>query len=264
MWALNDHEFGEFQRLLREVAGIHLTERKKALVCGRLARRLAHHGLAGYADYLQLLRREGAELQIAVDLLTTNETSFFREMQHFHFLRERASAHSRMGRPFRVWSAACSSGQEAYSAAMVLADVLADAPWEVLASDLCTEVLTRARGGQYALAEAERIPRDFLRRFCLRGVGPQDGTFIVQRSLRERVRFAQINLNRPLPEVGLFDVIFLRNVMIYFDVDTKREVIARLLPALQPGGHLLVGHAESLNGLAPGLEMIRPSVYRKP
>lgn len=262
---ITDQEFVQFQRLIHDIAGISMSPAKKPLVSGRLAKRLAHHGVASFGEYFDILRQEGtgSELQIAVDLLTTNETYFFREPKHFEFLRDKVLAHCRPGRSFRVWSAACSSGQEPYTLAMVLADTLGEAPWEVFASDISTRVLERARSGQYALEQAEKVPRHYLTRYCLKGVGPQQGTFIVDRALRSRVRFSQINLNQPLPEVGEFDVIFLRNVMIYFSAETKRQVVDRLAGQLIRGGYLMVGHSESLNGVTDALQVVRPAIYRR-
>ena len=264
--SINDQEFAQFQKLIFDIAGISMSPAKKPLVSGRLSKRLTHHGVESYSDYFHILQREGhqGELQIAVDLLTTNETYFFREHKHFDFLKDHVLAHYRPGRPFRVWSAACSSGQEPYTLAMVLADSLGDSAWEIFASDISTRVLERARSGQYALEHAEKIPRHYLSRYCLRGIGSQEGTFIVDRALRSRIKFAQVNLNQNLPDVGEFDVIFLRNVMIYFNHDTKREVVRRLVASLRPGGYLVVGHSESLNGVTDSVRVVKPSIYRKP
>ncbi|HJV24367.1 MAG TPA: protein-glutamate O-methyltransferase CheR [Aromatoleum sp.] len=263
---LSDAEFTQFQKLLHRLAGIHLAPEKKALVCGRLNKRLRHYGLASYGEYLRLLAsgREAQEVQTAVDLLTTNETYFFREPKHFALLRDRILPARRAGAPFRIWSAACSSGEEPYSLAMLLADCLGDAPWDIVASDISTRVLAQARTGHYAIERADNIPGPYLKAFCLKGVGPQDGSFLIERSLRSRIDFRQVNLNERLPQLGSFDVIFLRNVMIYFDVATKREVVQRLLGALRPGGHLIVGHSESLNGISDHVQPVAPSVYRKP
>lgn len=263
---LSDDEFAQFQKLIFDIAGISLSPTKKPLVSGRLAKRLAHHGAASYGDYFRILQRDGhlGELQIAVDLLTTNETYFFREPRHFEFLRSDVLPQHRAGRPYRAWSAACSSGQEPYTLAMILADTLGDMPWEILASDLSTQVLERARTGHYALEQAEKVPRPYLVRYCQKGVGSQDGTFIVDRALRNRIKFDQINLNQTLPAVGEFDLIMLRNVMIYFNVETKKQVVKRLLPQLRSGGYFMVGHSESLNGITEALKIVAPSIYRKP
>lgn len=263
--SLTDREFAQFQGWVHRAAGIHLSPAKKALVCGRLGKRLKHYGLGSYGEYFRLLSegRQPQEAQIALDLLTTNETYFFREEKHFALLRDRILPERRPGKVFRIWSAACSSGEEPYSLAMLLADQLASAPWEILASDISTRVLERARSGHYAIERAAKIPAAYLKAYCLKGVGHQDGSFLVERSLRARVDFRQINLNETLPAIGEFDVIFLRNVMIYFEAETKRRVVDRLAPKLRPGGYLVIGHSESLNGVSEELRQICPSVYRK-
>lgn len=265
-YQLLDSEFSLFQDLLYRKAGISLSPAKKALVCGRLAKRIKHHQLDSYSDYFRLLTagREPQELQIAVDLLTTNETYFFREPKHFEFLRSRILPARRPGSAFRVWSAACSSGEEPYSIAMLLADCLGNSPWEIVASDISTRILERARSAQYALERADHIPEPYLRAHCLKGIGRQEGTFMIDRQLRGKVSFMQVNLNEQLPRLGEFDVVFLRNVMIYFDMETKRKVVQRLMAAIKPGGHLLIGHSESLNGVNEVLQQVAPSVYRRP
>jgi len=261
---LSDREFTDFQRLIRDAAGISLAPTKKALVAGRLAKRLKHHGLDRYADYYRLLHEQGDERQIAVDLLTTNETYFFREPKHFDFLRDRVLPQHPRERALRIWSAACSSGEEPYSVAMLLADHLGERPWEIFASDISTRVLDKARRGVYAMDGVRGMTTELMRKHCLKGTGTQEGWFAVDPALRRRVSFAQINLNTTLPDVGEFDVILLRNVLIYFEVQTKREVVARLQSKLRRGGHLFVGHSESLSGLAGALEGVVPAVYRKP
>jgi chemotaxis protein methyltransferase CheR len=263
---LTDREFAQFQRFIYEAAGITLGETKKALVAGRLAKRVRYCHAKSYGDYFRMLESgelEG-EVQRAVDLLTTNETYFFREPKHFDRLRQLVRAPRAAHAPFRVWSAASSTGEEAYSIAMVLADCLPAKPWEVLASDISEAVLARARIGHYPLERAQHVPAEYLKRFCLRGFGPQEGTLLIARELRERVRFTSINLNEPLPPIGMFDVIFLRNVMIYFNLQTKQEVIARIVERLKPRGHLFIGHSESLNEITDELEIIAPAVYYKP
>jgi chemotaxis protein methyltransferase CheR len=267
---ITDAEFGQFQRFIYEAAGITLSSAKKALVSGRLAKRLKECQVGNYGEYFALLRSGQAqdEVQTAVDLLTTNETYFFRETKHFELLRQAATAAPQRGHPFRVWSAASSTGEEAYSMAMVLADCLGigegAAPWEVMGSDISSRVLERARVGHYPLERTQHIPPAYLKRFCLKGMGPQAGTLLVERSLRSRVSFTQINLNTALPRLAAFDVIFLRNVMIYFNAPTKRQVIARVLETLKPGGHFFIGHSESLNELNDTVTAVAPSVYRKP
>lgn len=263
---LTDKEFDFLKKLLYQAVGINLTAEKKALVMGRLAKRIKDLGLASYGDYFRLIGEghDPAERQWAFNALTTNETFFFRETPHFAYLTEKIlSAHPR-GEPFRVWSAASSTGEEAYSIAMVLAERLGKGQWEIVASDLSTKVLDQARRGVYPMARAEKIPGPYLRNFCLKGVGPQEGSFLIEPWLRQRVRFLQVNLIEQIPEVGIFDLIFLRNVLIYFDPPTKRRVVANLLPHLKPGGHFFSGHSESLTGMVEGLSPVQPAVYRKP
>lgn len=263
---LSETEFSQFRELIFKIAGISISPDKKPLVSGRLAKRVKHYGFGRYGQYFQLItgKQGQGELQNAIDLLTTNETYFFREPKHFDFLRARLPELQRPGRPIRVWSAASSSGEEPYTIAMLLADVLGESAWEVVGSDISTRVLEKARTGHYPLARIEGLPKSYLSRFCLKGVREQEGTFLIDRSIRNRVSFLQVNLNETLPRLGEFDVIFLRNVMIYFDMPTKRKVVDRLIPFLRPGGYFFISHSESLNGITEALKMVSPAVYQKP
>ena len=265
---LSDAEFEGFRRFIHDAAGITLAPSKKPLVSGRLAKRVAQHGCDTFGEYLDLIADEpeaGGETQVAIDLLTTNETYFFRESKHFDLLRHTAIEARAARSGLRVWSAACSSGEEVYSIAMVLDDVFGEqAAWEVLGTDISTRVLQRARTGHYVVERTQHIPDAYRRKYCLRGTGAQEGTVLVERRLRERVSFAQVNLNVPLPQIGPFDMVFLRNVMIYFSPETKRQVVGRVLERLKRGGLLCIGHSESLNDLGlRGIESVSPSVYRK-
>lgn len=262
---ITDQEFAQFQRFIFDAAGITLSDSKKALVSGRLAKRLQHCQLDSYGAYLRLLASGSVpeEVQIAVDQLTTNETYFFREMKHFDFLREQALAAKSRGQPFRVWSAASSSGEEAYSIAMVLADCIETTPWEVLGTDISSKVLEGAVRALYTSERGRHIPPAYLRRFCLKGSGDYAGHLLIERNLRSRVRFQQVNLNTALPEVGQFDVVFLRNVLIYFSDETKRQVVTRVISAVKPGGYFFIGHSESLNGINDSVQSLCPAIYRK-
>jgi chemotaxis protein methyltransferase CheR len=266
MHAITDTEFTRFQRFIFDAAGITLSPAKKALVCGRLSKRLQAHRLENFGEYFALLSGGQAadEVQTAIDLLTTNETYFFREPRHFDYLGAWAAEAAGRRGSFRAWSAASSSGEEGYSMAMVLHDRLGPEGWDVLGTDISQRVLQRARAGHYPMERARHIPPGYLQRYCLRGTGPQDGTLLVERALRQRVSFSHVNLNVALPRLGSFDVIFLRNVMIYFSGDTKRQVIARVTGALKPSGYLVIGHSESLHDLGTSLQQMAPSVYRKP
>ncbi len=263
---ITDAELAQFQRFIYDAAGITMSSSKKQLVMGRLGKRLALHKLETFGQYFNLLA-SGAhpdEVQMAVDLLTTNETYFFRESKHFDFLRAQAVAARNRMQPFRVWSAASSSGEEAYSIAMVLADCLGTTPWEVLGTDISTHVLEGAVRALYTMERARHIPPDYLRRYCLKGTGEQEGRLLIDRSLRSKVLFRHVNLNTPLPHLGQFDLVFLRNVMIYFSDETKREVVGRVISTIKPGGHFLVGHSESLNSISTAVESVAPSIYRRP
>jgi len=264
--SLSDQEFKQFSDLIYRIAGISMSPTKKPLVSGRLARRLKLHQLDSYGEYFSFITsaRGKQELQEAVDALTTNETHFFREPKHFDFLRQRVIPHRTAGRTLRIWSAACSSGEEPYSIAMVLDELLGKDPWEVTASDISTRVLDKARSGLFPIERVAEIPKPYLSRYCLKGVDEHDGTLLIERTLRDRIRFISHNLTQAPPRLELFDVIFLRNVMIYFDQNTKRQVIHRLLPLLRPGGYFLIGHSESLNGVTEELRAIAPAIYCKP
>lgn len=264
---LGDAEFALFQKLIYKIAGISLSDAKKVLLAGRLSRRLRHHRLATFAEYYRLVSgpQAGSELQIMVDLLTTNETYFFREGRHFDFLRQHILANHPRQRQFDIWSAACSTGEEVYTLAMVLADELgSDGAWTIMGSDISTQVLRLAASGHYPMERTRGMPPEYLKKYCLKGVREQEGTFLIDQRLRSHVRFSQINLNTSLPEVGSFDVIFLRNVMIYFDQETKRQVVARLAQRLKPGGHFIIGHSETLNGINETLRAVQPTIYRLP
>lgn len=263
---LSDRDFARVQRLLERVAGIRLGPTKRALVFGRLAARLRELGLHDYGAYLDLVETDSrnGELDKLLDRLTTNETHFFREPRHFDLLRQALRDKRWPHRPLRVWSAACSSGEEPYTLAMVLAEELGAHGWEILGSDINTQVLAEANRGIYRLQRLKDVPEPLVKRYCLKGVRSQAGYFAVGSALRQNVRFRRINLHEALPEIGDFDIIFLRNVMIYFDEPVKRQVVKRLAARLRPGGYLFIGHSETLNGLSSELVPVQTTVYRKP
>jgi chemotaxis protein methyltransferase CheR len=196
---LNDQEFKQFSDLIYRIAGISMSPAKKPLITSRLAKRLKHHQLASYGDYFRFITsaRGKEELQEAVDSLTTNETHFFRELKHFDFLRQRIIPARQVGKGLRIWSAACSSGEEPYSIAMVLDELLGKEPWEVVASDISTRVLDKARSGLFPIERLPEIPKPYLTRYCLKGVDEHDGTLLIEKSLRDRVRFISHNLIHP-------------------------------------------------------------------
>ncbi|SBT05314.1 chemotaxis regulator, protein-glutamate methyltransferase [Candidatus Accumulibacter aalborgensis] len=263
---ISDQEFALFQRLIYKLAGINLSDAKRVLLVGRLGRRLKHHHFDTYTQYYRLLSsgQHADEVQQMVDLLTTNETYFFREPRHFDFLRDVVLGKWRGPGTFRIWSAASSTGEEAYSMAMVLAEHRSVAAWEVFGSDISLTVLARARAGIYTRERIDGIPPGYLHKHCLKGVRPEEGKLLIDGQIKQHVSFAQVNLTLPITGVGNFEVIFLRNVMIYFDTETKRKVIENMLPSLKPGGYFIVGHSESLNGITTKLKTVQPTIYQKP
>jgi chemotaxis protein methyltransferase CheR len=271
--AANEHpdisnaEFAQFQKLIYKIAGISLADSKKVLLVGRLGRRLKHYQLASFAEYYRMVASGNAadELQTMVDLLTTNETYFFREEAHFEFLAKTILAQHPPGHSFNIWSAASSTGEEIYTLSFVLADTLGlDAPWSVTGSDISTAVLATAERGLYWLDRTRGLPQTYLRKYCLKGVRSQEGGFMIAPEIKRHTKFMQVNLNKTLPAMGKFHVIFLRNVMIYFDAETKRQVVSRLVEQLLPGGYFIVGHSESLNGLTDTLRAVKPTIYQLP
>lgn len=264
---ITDQEFTLFQRLIYKIAGISLSDAKKVLLVGRLAQRLKQYEFATFTQYYRMLMSGNypEEVQTMVDLLTTNETYFFREPMHFEFLRDEIIRKRNSQTALRVWSAASSSGEEIYTLAMVLAENMPNTLWDVVGSDISTRVLEKAASGHYSLARTEGIPPRYMEKYCLKGIRSHAGTFLVVPELRKKTSFYQINLMNPIGgNIGEFEVIFLRNVMIYFDQETKAKVVSNLLPRLKSGGYLIVGHSETLNGITDQLSAVRPSIYRKP
>ena len=253
MSALSGKAFLAVTKLFHSVSGIHLNESKHALVTGRLQKLAQEAGESDLDAYVERLVRgnaPAAEMTRVIDRLTTNETYFFREPQHFNDLAERLGEHANSGKgEFTVWSAASSSGEEAYSVAMLMTDRLGESPWQVIGTDLSSAMVDSARKALYSMDRARMVPPDYLRRFCLKGQGAHEGQVLVTKAVRERVRFQTANLMLDLPQLPQFDVIFLRNVLIYFDNDAKSQIVRRVLTQLKPGGVLYTGHAESLSTL---------------
>lgn len=263
---LQAKEFEWISRFLYEKTGIALSEGKQAMVMGRLDKRLRAHGMRSYADYFALLGKPGYEDETtaAIDLLTTNETYFFREPKHFQYLEKTILPHYARQSSIRVWSAASSSGEEAYTIAMTLAEQFKGPRWEVIGTDISTRVLERARRGLYPMLQAEKIPLSLLKKYCLKGKEEFEDFFLIDQSIKDHVSFGIANLVEPLPDLGMFEVIFLRNVMIYFDVPTKKKIVQKLCERLHPGGYFIISHSETLNGLDANLKLVAPAIYQKP
>jgi chemotaxis protein methyltransferase CheR len=266
--------FDRFRKLIYKQTGIWLGNSKTALLCGRLAHRLRVLGMDTLAEYYSLVSEPDQQQERAfmIDAITTNETHFFREKAHFAFLarsifpiwRRQAQA-GRRPRKIRIWSAGCSSGEEAYSLAMMLAKSFPLAEgWDprILGTDISHRVLATAREAVYDISKSPTIPEDFLRKYMLKGSASQEGTMKIGREIRDLVDFEFLNLNhRPYPISEPFDAIFCRNVLIYFDAASKTRVVEGLLEHLLPGGLLFSGHAESLCGVNSRLQSVLPTVY---
>lgn len=264
--------FAEFVALAHEKAGISLRRGKEALVAARVARRQRALAIAHPRDYLRYLRDDasGQELARFLDVISTHYTSFFREADHLPLLQAEVAAAIDAGRRrVRLWSAAASSGEEPYTMAMAaLAVPGADRlDLKVLATDIAAETLRHGAAGAYAPSRLEPVPPALRDRWFVRRVEPdadEGEVWTVKPALRERVVFRRLNLSQPpFPMSGPFDVVFCRNVLIYFDLPTRQRLVAGVEPLLRPGGLLCLGHTETLSGLRSGLRMERPSVFRR-
>jgi chemotaxis protein methyltransferase CheR len=267
---ITDAEFERLRGLIRAQAGIHLRDHKRQLLVGRLAQRLRALGLDSFSAYYERVSEDstGEELRTLINLITTNKTSFFREPHHFEFLRSRLipEARQRGQTELRIWSAGCSTGEEPYTIAMTVAEALGQFHgWKVriLASDIDTEVLARARAGTYPLDALEDVSAERRQAHFLRGYGRFEGMAQVRPELQKTVEFRRINLS--VPDWGLverFDAIFCRNVIIYFDLPTQQRIVERLAERLKPEGYFFSGHSENLSWLRPRLAPVGTTVYR--
>lgn len=271
-FSFTDTDFDSLRKLVREVTGITLTDAKRELVYGRLSRRLRSLGLDSFAEYRAILAGAGADAEMGefINAVTTNLTSFFRESHHFDYLRDhflKPRVENRLAsRRIRIWCSAASTGEEPYSIAMTVADAIPD--WErwdirILATDLDTDVLAHCEAGVYRedrvrALSASRIQKHFVRE----SVG-NEPRYRIRPELAEMITFRQLNLMHRLPMTGPLDVIFCRNVIIYFDKDTQRELFARVAPLQRPGDLLFLGHSESLFKVSDDYTLMGKTVYKR-
>lgn len=266
---LSDQEFQAIRHLVHRTAGISLTNTKQAFVQSRLRTRLIAIGVNSYADYVTYVTQEknGAELHAMVEALTTHHTRFFRESDHLDLLAKHLSTLPvNRTRNLRLWSAACSTGEEPYSIAMIVAKCLPQrtvARARILATDISTKSLVTARAGVYGSSDLSHVPEGFRTRYFAPDSPPHESRYRICDSLRTIVRFARLNLMHPWPMQGPFEVVFCRNVMIYFDASTRLELASRITQFLHPQGLLFIGNAESLGIAPPGLRLIVSSVYQR-
>jgi chemotaxis protein methyltransferase CheR len=268
---LGDAEFDFIRHVVGENAGIVLGPNKRQLVQGRLARRLRELRLPSYEAYCAHVRESGPEeLVDLINALTTNVTAFFRENHHFQALAEymipEALKRNQNSRRLRVWSAGCSSGEEPYCLAMVLTEILpAGLRWDakILATDIDSEVIAFAQRGVYPVDRLSAVPQERLRRCFRKGIGANAGHALVQPDIARLITFRTLNLLHNWPMSGPFDVIFCRNVMIYFDQPTREKIVSRFASLLAPGGYLCLGHSESIHAGTAPFRLVGKTIYRK-
>ena len=260
--------FDRICELIQERTGIELHDGKQALVSARLGKQLRESGCTGYDQYLQQVEadRTGESLSALIDALTTNYTSFLREPSHFDQLKQILP--SLAARPsIEIWCAAAATGEEPYTLAITMLEALgmnAHSRCKVVATDISTRALLTARRGMYPLDRLRGAPQAWFSQYWQKGAGQYAGMCKVKPEVARMVEFRRLNLIEPFTHPGLYPVMFCRNVMIYFSKSTQEKVVARMAAFLEPGGHLFVGHSESLTGIEHSLEFVAPALYRKP
>lgn len=270
---MTDQEFKQFQTLIYDMTGINMGDSKRQLIFRRLVGRLKSLELSSFSDYLARLKRgdDAVELEIFTNSITTNLTSFFREQHHFDYLAENIIPEllrkkRRADKRLRIWSAGCSTGEEPYSIAITMRESIPDiGSWDakLLSTDLDSNVLETAKNGIYPEERVESLPSEVVKKWFLKSV-QQDKTLVsANRSLQELITFKQLNLMQDWPMRGPFDVIFCRNVVIYFDKKTQRRLINRYADLLDEDGHLILGHSESLHEVSDRFELIGKTIYKK-
>jgi chemotaxis protein methyltransferase CheR len=260
---LSGGQFAQIGELLHRQCGIALAPGKEALVTARLYKRLRTLGLATFEEYLDRVDRDREELRAMVDALTTNKTEFFRERDHFVYMRQSILPElAATSEPIRIWSAGCSSGEEPYSIAMTLREELPLPDLRevrILATDISDRVLASAREGVYD----EEVVRDVPPHYLAKYFHHRSGRYVVNDAVRRHVAFARLNLLGEWPMRGPFDAILCRNVMIYFDNATRQQLVERFWDLLKPGGHFFVGGSESLTSVEHAFTYVQPAVFRK-
>jgi len=264
---LNEKHFNKISELVYQSSGINLKKGKEALVRARLMKRLRAIGMKSVEDYMDYIEdAEGAyELTSLIDVMTTNKTSFFREVEHFNFLRDTILPELERSR-LRFWSAACSSGEEPYSLAVLLRDCIANIDTKdvlILATDISRRMLEKAHSAVYSEQMLRTLPPLYQKKYFKKLDNQRTGLHRVTDDVRKMIRLAWLNLLDPWPMKGPFNVIFCRNVMIYFDRPTQQTLINRFWEILEPGGYLFVGHSEGLSAITHNFQYVRPAIYCK-
>ncbi len=270
-YELRDIDFEKISRLVHGHCGINLHVGKKELVKARLSKRLREGNIHSFADYYRYVTADGGmeELVAMIDSISTNLTSFFREENHFRKLREIVPSiiggNGNGPKSLRLWSAGCSTGEEPYSLAIALKEITGGIPVDmgILATDISTKVLKTASEGVYLKDRVKKIPPQILKKYFQMGQNGWNGYYRVKQEIRKIVEFRRFNLMETLSSNPVFDIIFCRNVMIYFDKETQGSLVDKFYSCLKKGGYFFVGHSESLTGLEHKFQYIEPSVYRK-
>lgn len=261
--------FNKFRQLIYEKSGITLSQGKEALVTARVAKRMRKLSMEDYRAYLQYVMDDasGKELVHLIDAISTNVTSFYREAEHFEFLSNALTEWYAKGqRKFRIWSAASSTGEEPYTIGITVLEALgtANVDSKILATDISTRVLERCMQGRYDEEKVEPVPKNLRNKYFDKVKGEDGICYVVRPNLKELFLFRRLNLSEPpFPMQGPLDVVFCRNVMIYFDNYVRANLLGEIQRLLRPGGYLMVGHAESLTGMMSALKTVRPSIYVK-
>ncbi len=270
MWSLGDEEFEYFRNIVYRESGIRLTELKKALVQARLTKRIRQLKMSGFEEYCDYVKKNyHDELENLINCITTNKTDFFRENRHFEFMKEHLIPlwieHKK--RRIRIWSAGCSTGEEPYSIAIIMREHYPNidaADVKILATDIDTDVLSKAQRGIYPAEAVADVPVLLAKKYFLKGSGENAGFFKIKDSLKKMVYFRKLNLlNETYPIKGKFELIFCRNVIIYFDKETQRSLFDTMYEYLADEGLLFVGHSETLTGLTNRFAPVSNSIYRK-
>lgn len=262
---ISDTAFKKIKELVNKTSGIYLSDLKKQMVASRLVKRIRHYNNISYDQYYEICLRDNAELQIMIDIITTNETSFFREKVHFDFMKNQIIPKFKDSK-LRVWSAAASIGAEAYSIAMMADDLLAskNISLEVVGTDINTDVIQKAKIGLYPMSFASSIDSKYLKAYCLQGFDAHEGYFLIDDYLRKKCSFLNANLMvAPSPQIGKFDIIFLRNMLIYFDGPNKKIIVENVTKALKHGGYLFLGHSETLSNVTNVVKQVQPTIYKR-
>lgn len=270
MWILGDAEFEYFRNVIYRESGIRLTDLKRALVQVRLTKRIRQLKMNSFEEYCEYVKKHyHDELQNLINCITTNKTDFFRENRHFEFLKDYLIPIwlNQKKRRIRIWSAGCSTGEEPYSIAIIMREhypAIDAADVKILATDIDTEVLSKAIEGIYSAEAIADVPLDLTKKYFLKGKGVNEGLFKVKDVLKKMVYFRKLNLlDETYPMKGKFDLIFCRNVIIYFDRETQSKLFNKMWKYLEDDGYLFVGHSETLMGLSGKFSLVSNSIYKK-